>query len=163
FEPGTTVSVHWAPDGSRLALNLINNDNKDGSILLVDLDGPNFHLHKLPLPPGRWNIMVCDWKSLTPGLRLEATASPPDPKTLRGRYEALLREHQEAGRAYGQAVKNAKTPEDRQKAYREKFPRPQSYAGRFLRHAESAPADSSAVDALLWIVQNSFALVGPEF
>jgi peroxiredoxin len=161
FEPGTNVAAFWSPDGSRLALNLISSENKEGSIVLVDFDGPNFHFRKLPLPPGRWNLLVCDWKVLAPDIRLEATDPPPDSRTLRGRYQALIQEHEKAGRLYGQALKAARTDEDRQKAYREKFPRPRSYAGRFLQLAESAPSDPSAVDALVWIVQRSDA--GPEF
>jgi RNA polymerase sigma factor (sigma-70 family) len=137
FEPGTTVGVNWSPDGSRLVLNLTSGENKQGSIVLVDLDGPNYHLRKLPLPPGQWNLQVCDWTTLASGLRLEATDEPPDPKTLWGRYQAL-----------------------RQEAIN-KFPLPRSYAGRFLQLAESAPDDPSAVDALICVVQ--FGFVGPEF
>ncbi len=69
FEPGTTVTVCWSPDGSRLALNPINARNRECSIVLVDLDGPNYHYRKLPLPPDLWDIQVCDWKRLTPELR----------------------------------------------------------------------------------------------
>ncbi len=161
FEPGTTVSIHWSPDGSRLALNPISSETKEGSIVLVDRDGPNFHFRTLPLPPGRWNLLVCDWQTLDPGIRLEATDPPPDAKTLRGRYQSLIEEVEKANRIYGQALKAAKTDEERQKAYREKFPRARSYAGRFLQLAESSPSDPTAVDALVWIVQGGDA--GPEF
>jgi RNA polymerase sigma factor (sigma-70 family) len=63
FEPGITAGVSWSPDGSRLALNMINTTTKKGSIALVDRDGSNYR--KLSLPPGRWNLHVCDWKVLT--------------------------------------------------------------------------------------------------
>ena len=65
FEPGTTVGVWWSPDGSRLALNLLNGQTKEGSIALVDLDGSNYR--KLSLPPGRWNLHVCDWSGTHSG------------------------------------------------------------------------------------------------
>jgi RNA polymerase sigma factor (sigma-70 family) len=161
FEPGTTVTICWSPDGSRLALDLIHTGNKQGSVMLVDLDGPNYHFRNLPLSPGRWNFQVCDWTTLAPGLRLGAVDEPPDGKTLRGRYQALLQEYEKAGRIYGQALKNAKTAEERMRAYQEKFPRPRPYVGRFLQIAESVPEDPSAVDALIWIVQ--FSDAGPEF
>ena len=67
FEPGTTVVPHWSPDGSRLALKLFDSDN-NGSIALVDLDGS--HYRKLAAPPGRWNLYICDWKTLSPELRV---------------------------------------------------------------------------------------------
>jgi len=159
FDPDTTIGVHWSPDGTRLALNAIDGRTKEGSITVVDLDGSNYR--KLPLPPGRWNLHVCDWKVLAPGLRLEATDPPPDVKTVRGRYQTLIQEYEQAGRLYGQALKAAKTDEDRRKAYQEKFPRPRSYAGRFLQIGESAPSDPSAAEALIWVA--SFIEVGPEF
>src|SRR5262249_29421914 len=100
FEPGTTATVCWSPDGSRLALNLLNDANKQGSIEVVDLNGPNFHFRKLTLPAGRWNLMVCDWKVLAPDIHLETTDPPPDTKTLRGRYQALIQEVEKANRIY---------------------------------------------------------------
>ena len=150
FEPGMTVTVRWSPDGSRLGLNLHRRrDQGSGSIALVDLDGSNFR--KVPLPPGRWNLHVCDWKRLAPGLRPQSLDQPPDPKTTRGRYQALLEEYETAFRL---TIK----PQERQdgrgadRVYREKYPQPRSYIGRFLQIAESAPADPAAVDALIWIV-----------
>ena len=140
FEPGTTVNVCWSPDGSRLALNIIDGENKQGSIVLVDLDGPNYPLPQAPAAA----------RAMEPhGLRLD-DARPGHPprgqstsrrtaKTLRGRYQALLQENANAGRIYGQAIRKAKTAEERMRAYEEKFPRPRAYAGRFLQIAESAP------------------------
>ena len=65
FDPGTSASVCWSPDGSRLALNLFDDRTKEGSIELVNLDGSN--LRKVPLPPGRWNLHVCDWETTHAG------------------------------------------------------------------------------------------------
>jgi hypothetical protein len=87
---GAPVNVCWLPDGSGLALILADARTKEGSIVFFDLDGSNFR--KLPLPPGRWNLYVCDWKSLTPGLKAGAPDEPPDLKTPQDRYQALLRE-----------------------------------------------------------------------
>ena len=51
FEPGTTVIVCWSPDGSRLALTAHRHGDKGNSIVLENLEGPNYHFRKLPLPP----------------------------------------------------------------------------------------------------------------
>ena len=136
LEPGTTVTVCWSPDGSRLALNLLDQRTKEGSIALVDLDGSNFR--KLPLPPGRWNLLVCDWNTLTPGLKVGAPDETLDLKTPRGRYQALLQE-----------IK------------KEKPFQPRKYLGRFLEITDSAPNDPAAIDALIWII--TFGADGPEF
>ena len=101
FDPGTYAGVCWSPDGSRLALNLFDDQTKESSIELVNLDGSA--LRKVPLPPGRWNLHVCDWKQLTPGLRAHSADQPPDPTTTRGRYRTLVEEYKNASKAYDQA------------------------------------------------------------
>ena len=134
FDPGTTVSVYWSPDGSRLALNGMNDRTKESSIALVNRDGTNFRT--LPLPAGSWNLHVCDWKTLTPGLRVAdlERVSAEDARTPRGRYQALREE-----------VKKAKPFE------------PRAFLGRFLELADSAPEDRAAVDALIWVIQHGSA------
>jgi thiol-disulfide isomerase/thioredoxin len=137
FEPGSTVAPYWSPDGSMLAVNAINNRTKEGSVVLVKRDGTD--LRALPLPPGKWYINVCDWKALTPALRVaDLKKLQIDPKTPRGRYEALLEEVHEA-----------------------KPFQPKLYVGRFLEIAESDPADRAAIDAWIWII--TFGFEGPEF
>ncbi|AGA25937.1 RNA polymerase sigma factor, sigma-70 family [Singulisphaera acidiphila DSM 18658] len=137
FDPDTTANVCWSPDGSRLALNPMNNHTKEGAIVLVDLDGKN--VRTVPLPPGQWNLLVCDWKAMAPGLRVgdfnELSRAGAD--TPRGRFQALSEE-----------VKKANPFE------------PRRFVGRFLELAESAPEDRAAVDAWIWIV--TFGSDGPE-
>ena len=159
FDPGTMAGVCWSPDGSRLALNPIDTRTKEGSIALIDLDGSNFR--NLPLPPGRWNIHVCDWSKLTSALRVGARKQTLDLKTPRGRFEALLAECKKASRAFQEEYKTARTDEERNKIKREKAWQPRPYLARFLAIAESAPNDPAAVDSLLWVVQ--FGSNGPEF
>ena len=140
----------------------MNSETKEGSIVVVDLDGPNYHLRKVPLPPGRWNVFrSATGRRSTRGSASGAVDAPPDPSTSRGRYEALVQEHEKAGKVYNQAIRQAKTPEERSKAYDEKFPQARAYVGRFLQIAESAPDDPSAVDALVWIVEHGQC--GPAF
>ncbi len=136
FEPGATVGVCWSPDGSQVALNPTDGRTKLGSIAIVNVDGSNFR--KLALPPGSWNIHVCDWNTLTPRLKVGGPDETIDLKTPRGRYQALQRE-----------IKKEK-PFD-----------PRKYLGRFLEIAESAPNDPAAVDALIWVI--NFGFNGPEF
>ena len=136
FEPGATVGVCWSPDGSQLALNPTDGRTKLSSLAIVNVDGSNFR--KLALPPGSWNIHVSDWTTLTPRLKVGGPDETIDPKTPRGRYQALQRE-----------IKKEKPFE------------PRKYLGRFLEIAESAPNDPAAVDALIWVI--NFGFNGPEF
>jgi hypothetical protein len=136
FADEESVTICWSPDGSRLALNSIDGRTKEGSIALVDLDGSNFR--KLPLPPGRWNVDLCDWNTLTPGLKVGAPDKNLDLKTARGRYQSLLQE-----------IK------------KEKPFQPRKYVSQFLEIADSAPNDPAAIDALIWII--TFGFDGPEF
>ena len=133
-----TVSPYWSPNGSRLALNAMDSHTKEGSIALVNLDGTNYR--KVPLPPGTWNLHICDWKTLAPELRVqdlkELTAPPAT--TPRGRYESLIKE-----------IEKTKPFE------------PKRYVDRFLALADSAPRDRVAVDSWIWIV--TFGFDGPAF
>jgi hypothetical protein len=70
FEPGTTVTLCWSPDGSRLALSVLPGPPRRNSVVLVNPDGPNYHFRALPQTPGESNIQVCDWKALAPGLEV---------------------------------------------------------------------------------------------
>lgn len=138
FAPGTTVGPSWSPDGKQLALNLLNSRTKEGALALVNRDGTNYRA--LPLPAGKWNLMVCDWKALDRGLRVGDLdqLTRPAPATARGRYQALK---EEAGKA---------TPFE-----------PRRYIGRFLALAESAADDPVAIDAWTWVVR--FGFDGPEY
>src|SRR5262249_38892408 len=116
FEPGSTVSVYWSPDGSRLALNLMDGRTKEGAVALVNLDGTGFRT--LELPPGKWNLLIGDWTTLVPGVRVGDLSElrKADARSPRGRYQALLKEIRKA----------------------EKF-EPRRYFDQFLEIAESAP------------------------
>ena len=127
--------------------------------MLVDLAGSISRT--LPLPPSRWNLGVCDWKVLTPALRVGAPDQHLDLKTPRGRYEALVLECKKASQDFRAELQNAKTDDERNKVKREKSWEPRRYIGRFLEIADSAPNDPAAADALIWVVTYGFD--GPEF
>src|SRR5438067_1060857 len=96
---------------------------------------------------------------LTPALR--ALDEPPGKaKTTRERYQALFEEHQKAMQQFMDVYQKARTAEERGKLLQDKYPQPGSYARRFLEIAESAPQDTAAIDALIWVVQNG--VPGPE-
>ena len=139
LEPDALPSISWSPDGLRLALNSMDGRTMEGTIAIVDLDGSNFR--KLPLPPGRWNLELCDWNTLTPGLRVGAPDQHLDLKTPRGRYEALILECTKASQALLEELQKATTDDERNKIKREKSWEPRRYIGRFLEIAESAPND----------------------
>jgi thiol-disulfide isomerase/thioredoxin len=83
---------------------------------------------------------------------LWAFDEPPDKgKTPRERYQILVQEQREAMQQFLDLSQKARTPQERLKIYRERYPRVQSYVRRFLELAESAPEDPAAVDSLIWI------------
>jgi peroxiredoxin len=138
FEPGATVVPFWSPDGSRLALNSLGTEANEGSITLVEFDGPNIRFRKVPLPSGRLDVQVFDWRPLAQGFKVEPADEPLDLTAPRTRYQMLLQE-----------IK------------REKPGRPARYLKRFLEIADSAPDDTAAVDALIWMI--TFGFDGIEF
>jgi peroxiredoxin len=158
FELGQTFRVCWSPDGSRLALNLIDDRTMEGRIDLVDRDGSNHR--QLPLPPGRWNLQVCDWTALTPGLMVGTDDVPADPTTPRGRYQVLVQEREQAMLRVVAALRESKTDEERNRASRDWNSRYSTYDRRFLKIAESAPNDPAAIDALIEVVR--FGTLRPE-
>src|SRR5579883_351940 len=79
------------------------------------------------------------------------TEKPPTPAE---EYKALLQDYQKEQQAYIQALRTAKTTEERDKVAKEKAPNLEKYAGRFLEFAKKSPKDTTAVDALAWVVIN---------
>jgi hypothetical protein len=97
----------------------------------------------------------------TAGLRTASAIELVDPKTPRGRYEALVLESQKASQAFREELHKAKTDAERTRILSEKAWRDRAYLARFLEIAESAPDDPAAVDALIWIV--TFGFHGRQF
>lgn len=78
-----------------------------------------------------------------------------EPMTPAEQYMALLKEHSDAMRAFQMAYQKAKTQEERNKVFEEKYPKPDKLAPKMLDLAEKNPKDPVAVDALVWVVTNS--------
>lgn len=74
-------------------------------------------------------------------------------RSVEERYQALLKEYQEAQTTFQQNIAKAKTDAERQKAF-ESYPRPERYFDKFLQLAEENPKSKVAFDALMWIVSN---------
>ena len=88
---------------------------------------------------------------LLPALRAFDT---PEKQTPAQQYQALEEGYYTAQQEYRKALKEAKTPQDQQKVFQEKYPHPGKFASRFLELAEKTPKAPAAVDALAWIVRN---------
>jgi hypothetical protein len=72
-------------------------------------------------------------------------------------YKALVKEFQDARMAWQKTYQEAKTDEERQKSLAS-LPQPDQYAPKFLTLAEKHPSDPVAVEALVWVVSNTFAI-----
>jgi len=85
----------------------------------------------------------------------EAKAGAKSP-TPAQQYQALLKEYQAAMKAFQEASQNAKTPEEQQKAFQEKYPKKSALAPKFIELAEKNSKDPVALEALLWVVTDNF-------
>ena len=74
---------------------------------------------------------------------------------LAGEYFDIKREHDEAEEKYFEASQKAANDEQRQKVYEENYPKPETFAGRFLALARKEPQSPPGKEALLWIIQRA--------
>src|SRR5207249_1911719 len=99
-------------------------------------------------------------------LALPALADEDKPKdkpmTPEEQYKALLKEQQDAMKAYQEAFQKATTAEEKRKVREEMMPRPEKAAPKFLELAEKNPKDPVAVDALVWVVSNDRGAGGKD-
>jgi hypothetical protein len=82
---------------------------------------------------------------------VDADEPRDQPATPAEQYGALLKEYRAAADAFAKASAAAKTDEERKKLVRPWDP----FAPRFLELAEKNPKDPIAVDALVWVVDNT--------
>jgi hypothetical protein len=79
------------------------------------------------------------------------------PQSAAEQYQALVKEVDDAMQQFMKEYNAAKTDEEKQKLFNEKYPQPQKYAARFLKIAEQHPDDPAAVDALVWVITRAGA------
>jgi hypothetical protein len=87
---------------------------------------------------------------------------PEQATTPAERLKALRQEYNTTQQTFFKEYQTAKTDEERQKLFQEKYPQPAKYAPRFLELAEKNPKDPAAVEALVWIVSNGQAMGGKD-
>lgn len=81
------------------------------------------------------------------------------PATPEQQYRSLLKQYDDAFQDYAKAFREAKSPQDRQKAVQEKYPRPDKWASTFLELAEKNPKEPFAEEALIWVMTNEHQLL----
>jgi len=77
-------------------------------------------------------------------------------------HAAISREHEEAAEAFRAALAAAKTPAQREAAYRDKHPKNAAFALRFAAVARDHPDSVAAVDSLVWVVLHPVEAALPE-
>jgi hypothetical protein len=77
-------------------------------------------------------------------------------------YQALLKEHDDAMKVFNEALRQARTEEEKNKVLQEKSRSAGKLAPRFLELAEKNPKAAAAVDALVWVVVNDRGGTGGE-
>ncbi len=99
-------------------------------------------------------------------LALPALAAEDKPKgtpqTPNEQYQALVKEYNDAMQEFQKAYGAAKTQEERNKVFNEKYPKADKLAPKFLELAQKNPKDPAAVDALLWVINNDRNSMGKD-
>lgn len=88
-------------------------------------------------------------------IRAYKPENQPNQATPKAEYDALVKEYQDAQQEFFKLYQAAKTQEERDKLYKEKYPRPDKYADRFLKLAEKYKKQPVAGDALIWALENT--------
>jgi hypothetical protein len=68
-------------------------------------------------------------------------------------YAAIRSDYAKATEAFNALFKDAKTDEERQLLFKDKYPKGEAYAARVLALAAKAPKDDGACDALVWVLR----------
>jgi hypothetical protein len=116
---------------------------------------------------GRLGVGLVALLVLGPILRVEDDPEVKRPRTNRGQleaiarkhgattpgeqYRALCREYDEARGRYEQALREAKSDEERQTVFRKSYVGPEHYTHLFQLLAWLHPEDPAAIDARVWI------------
>ncbi len=68
-------------------------------------------------------------------------------------YDEVTKAYMAEQREYSLAIREAKTPQERQKIYEDQYPKPEKYAPQMLELAKEHPNSEVAPKALMWVVQ----------
>src|SRR6516164_5813190 len=74
------------------------------------------------------------------------------PKSPAEQLRVLEKDFNDAQQDFFKAYQSAKSDDEREKLVKEKMPKAEKLAPRFLELAEKNPKDPAAVDALVWVV-----------
>jgi hypothetical protein len=83
---------------------------------------------------------------------VKKTDKPDKKPTPAEEYRSLRKEFEDKQQAVLKAHQEAKTPEEKTKAF-DKWPNPKDYTGRVLNAVTKSPKEPFAIDALLWVAQ----------
>ncbi len=92
---------------------------------------------------------------LAPAMRAEKPEDQPNTATPKAEYDALVKEYQDAQQEFFKQYRTAKTQEERDKLYKEKYPNPDKFAERFLKLAQKYEKQPVAADAMIWVLENN--------
>jgi hypothetical protein len=106
-------------------------------------------------------VLLLAWPVLADDEKPKNKSKEPDKQKPAEKYQALVQEFNDARQAFLKEYREAKTQEERQKVLQEKQPQADKYAAKFIELAEKNAKDPAAVDALAWVVMNTFSL-GPD-
>jgi hypothetical protein len=85
---------------------------------------------------------------------LAATAARAQDEAPQAQFAAIVAEYDKAQQEFGKLYFAAKTDEERQKLFTDKYPKPDGFAARLVALAAKFPKDPVAVDSLVWVLQN---------
>jgi hypothetical protein len=105
-------------------------------------------------------VLLLAWPVLADDEKPKDKSKDSDQQTPAEQYQALVKEFNDARQAFTKEWQEAKTQADKQKVIKEKQPQPDKYAAKFIELAEKNPKDPVAVDALSWVLSNTFGF-GP--
>ena len=96
---------------------------------------------------------------LLPAITFAARADDPPktqeekkPLTPAEEYKAVVADFNKANKEFSEAYQKAKTDEERNKAFEDKYPKIDKFCERMMELAKKNPKDGAAIDALVWVV-----------
>src|SRR5437667_6991387 len=98
---------------------------------------------------------------LAPAMRAEKPEDQPNTATPKAEYDTLVKEYQDAQQEFFKLYRAAKTQEEQNKLFKEKYPNPDKYADRFLKLARKYEKQPVAADAMICVLENNRS-AGPD-